>query len=272
MNTKVCYKWDCKRHQCRKARLNSEVTRIELGIQQMQERGDKVWFLTVTTLDEAELTYDLDAMKDFAVRVSKLLERLREWASRVNHPLLRVRVFGFKGINAVTPYQLHAHVICSWIPDPKAVQEAIYVSPKLNEYAEQLNLKIHLEITKDPIAIARYSAKNVQELEGIELPSFFQRISYSRNWRPLDYQRRRKLQEQEKRSVCLTDSLNHMEQTLPCMVQFYILSLVLQPLLPYIKLRHYSHTIYSQLFATISLSLRSQFLWMILMNYPFPDT
>jgi len=225
--SKVCYSWNCKRLQCRQAKLWVETERIRLGVQHMLKRDDRVWFFTVSPLDPNEATYTVAAIKDFKDRVGKLLETLRQWAYRSGHDLLRVRVFGLKGLDASMPYQLHSHVIASWTPDPEHVRNAVYTSAKLNEEAKALGLKIHLEQAQYPEAVARYTANNARELDDVELPYGFHRVSYSRSWPDLDWQQKRRAIRDEKRLRQLKQQLDKMGCTLDELISACALAVIL---------------------------------------------
>jgi hypothetical protein len=166
----------------------------------MLDRGDDVWLVTITLEDNQQPTYTEDTIRDFSKGVSKILTRLREWSKKAHHEILRVRFFGLKGRGANAPYQLHAHVICSWIPNPVHIEGDRYESAKLSAYARSngKNLAIHIEKAYDPLAFARYAGKNIRELDEVDLPNRFERVSYTQNWAKLEWQKRRQQRRQQR--------------------------------------------------------------------------
>lgn len=213
-----CYRFNCKRPKCRQAKLRYERTHMALGIVNQILMGNSGWFITFYPSDPYETFYDFDSIDNFQKRISKLLKKLKEESDRDNQELFRVRVNSVKTGSAATPYQLHAHLYSSYVPNPihrpTPDHHHHYVSEKLNKEAGYLGLTVWIEHIQYPEIILDYLIENLESVAIAEswghicLPAGFNRISYSHNWPKMEYQKRR-TEQRVKRKLLLETSSTH---------------------------------------------------------------
>lgn len=186
-----CYNLKCKRSECRERGRWLQGFRMKLGVEMMEQRGDTMWFLTISERDTSRPIHTIEQIDNLKQRINHVSKKLGDWARYREQDLMWVRAYGLKQEQT---YQLHAHMLVSWLPDASQIQGYRYTSKKLQKLANKLDLDIHIKQVYDPIGLAHYmSKKNLKELDAIDLPPYFSRIRFSNNYPKTPYQERRYL-------------------------------------------------------------------------------
>ena len=203
---KVCYRWNCRREKCRKAKLYIEKLRLKEGIELIAKQGD-IWFLTIyfsSRKIDSSVTFN-PSYVEFQKACTKLLQTVSRWAKKESVKLSYARVNGIKSDRSFSPFKLHAHIVTSWMPEttpnPTTQYPFRHSCEPVEDYAAKYGLTIWIEKVQNPDAVAKYCAKNLEHLMDTCLPRGFNRYSYSRNWFKLEYQKKRQEKNRLKREA-----------------------------------------------------------------------
>lgn len=169
-----CGRWHCWR--CGDIRLWLERRRLQIGTERIAAAG-VLWFTTVIDSD-ARRSVEL---VDFQSRLSGLLGIWRKKAHREGVELHYAVVYGFKSTG-----QIHAHIMANWLPapmrKPTSRHQFRHVDEWLDGRAKKRQLTLWHELAQSSERVANYSANNLRSVLAVELPSNFQRITYSRGF------------------------------------------------------------------------------------------
>jgi hypothetical protein len=169
---------DCKRLHCTRCGHDA-YRRIAHRIISATMRKTKIFFVTIYHNRKRQSLADLPLFdfsdgdeKDFRLLISKVLESLRKKMRRLGERLEYVAVLAFGRANHKIHKKVHCHILVTGLPDVKPKPSKAYPDRVecqfLDEKLKGVGLVAWVELPASKLAVARYTAKNLETVIGKE--------------------------------------------------------------------------------------------------------
>ena len=181
-----CGRWQC--WKCQSLCVHNNTARVVSHAVKSQENGARLWSVTVVRTDAAAAE-NADTMQELSSTMRSVMNIWQGKARRQRQALGYGCYFGLKK----STRQLHAHVLCDFLPDavpaPTPGYPTRHTSQWLSDALAGYGLAcfiVELVGYADIVRMAEYTANNTLSLLRSDLPTYFRAMNHSRRWRKLD--------------------------------------------------------------------------------------
>ncbi|MBK8028810.1 MAG: hypothetical protein IPK17_04720 [Chloroflexi bacterium] len=203
-----------------------------MGLTELLNEGHELYFVTLHLKNVSQPTETMQEISATHELLNKALKEMRKFARTEKRELYFMRISGTKSDDATTPHQLHTHAIFSLIPDgepmPSKSHPHRYQSETFQKIAEKYGLRVWISKVYSPKYLAQYMCRNLRQLNDaalsghIDLPSGYNRVSFSQNWWKSDYLRNL-AKRRAKRHTAVKVTSNDWKQLVPKLPEMSLL-------------------------------------------------